>query len=171
MLVGKRRLGKALLERHIVYDLVEDGRPIGLIEYSAERDRIELDGQRFSIASERGPMTLLERVAKFLTWRWKDVFALRDGAGRLIATSEKSVLNIFLLHHEGAVYSTRPRGRGCLEVCRQRDGVAIGSVEYRGLVASEMESSLPLDWELLMQAFVMWMLLFYIQHERRADNN
>jgi len=171
MLVGKRRLGKTLLERRIVYDLTEDGRPIGLIEYSADRDLIEIRGQRFSIASERGPMTLLERAAKLLTWRWNDVFALRDDAGGLIATSEKSALNIFSLHHEGAVFSTRPRGRGCLEVFGQRDGVAIGAVEYRGLVASEMESSLPSDWELSVQAFVMWMLLFYIQHERGADNN
>jgi hypothetical protein len=171
MLVGKRRLGKTLLERHIVYDLVEVGRPIGLIEYSADRDRIEIGGQRFSITSERGPMTLLEWVVKFLTGRWKDVFALRDDAGRLIATAEKSALNIFSLHQDGAVFSTRPRGRGCLEICRQRDGAAIGAVEYRGLVASEMESSLPSEWELLLQAFVMWMLLFYIQHERRADNN
>ena len=57
-------MGKALLERHIVYNLMEDDRPIGLIEYSADRDRIDIRGQRFSIASERGPMTLLERVAK-----------------------------------------------------------------------------------------------------------
>jgi hypothetical protein len=44
MLVGKRRLGKTLVERHIVYDLIEDGRPIGWIEYSADRDRIDVDG-------------------------------------------------------------------------------------------------------------------------------
>jgi hypothetical protein len=34
-----------------------------------------------------------------------------------------------------------------------------------------MEPSLPPDWELSVQAFVMWVLLFYIQYERRADNN
>jgi hypothetical protein len=108
---------------------MEDDRPIGLIEYSADRDRIEIRGQRFSIISERGPMTLLERVAKLLlTWRWKDVFALRDDAGCLIATSEKSTFNIFSLHQEGAVFSVKPRGRGCLEVRRQRDGVAIGAI-------------------------------------------
>ena len=171
MLAGKRRLGKTLLERHIVYDLIEDSRPIGFIEYSANRDRIEIRGQSYSIASEREPMTLLEQVAKLLTWRWKDVFALRDDAGRLIATSEKSALNTFSLHHEGATFSIRPRGKGYLEVCRQLDSVAIGGVEYRGLVTSEMVSSLPLEWEPAMQAFVMWMLLFYVQHERRADNN
>jgi hypothetical protein len=59
MLAGKRRLGKTLLERHIVYDLIEDSRPIGFIEYSANRDRIEIRGQSYSIASEREPMTLL----------------------------------------------------------------------------------------------------------------
>lgn len=104
-------------------------------------------------------------------WRWGDVFALRDDAGRLIATSEKSASNTFSLHCEGATFSIRPRGKGYLEVCRQLDGVAIGGVEYRGLVASKMVSSLPLEWEPTMQAFVMWMLLFYVQHERRADNN
>ena len=82
-----------------------------------------------------------------------------------------SALNIFSLSREGAVFSIRPRSRGSLEVCRQSDGVAIGGVEYRGLVASEMVSSLPSEWEPSLQAFVMWMLLFYIQHERRADNN
>jgi hypothetical protein len=133
MLVGKRRLGKTLLERHIVYDLIEDAHPIGFIEYSAHRDRIEIRSRRYSIVSERKPMTLLEHVAKLLTWRWKDVFAFRDDAGRLIATAEKSALNIFSLHHDGAVYSIRSRRKGCLEVCRPRDGVAIGEVEYRGL--------------------------------------
>ena len=171
MLAGKRRLGRTLLERHIVYDLTEDSSPIGFIEYSADRDRIEIRGQRYSIVSERKPMTLLEQVAKLLTWRWKDVFALRDAVGQLIATSEKSALNMFSLHHGGAVFSIRPRGRGCLEVCRQRDGIPVGGVEYRGLVASEMVSSLPSEWEPSIQAFVMWMLLFYVQHERRADNN
>jgi hypothetical protein len=170
MLVGKRRLGKTLLERHIVYDLIEDGHPIGSIEYSAHRDRIEIRGRHYSIISERKPMTLLEQVAKLLTWRWKDVFAFRDDAGRLIATAEKSALNTFSLHHEGAVFSIRSRRKGCLEVCRQRDGVAIGEVEYRGLVASELGSSLPSGWGPSMQAFVMWMLVFYVQHERRADN-
>ena len=171
MLVGKRRLGKTLLERHIVYDLIEDGHPIGFIEYSAHRDRIELSGRRYSIVSEREPMTLLEQALKLLTWRWKDVFALRDDAGRLIATAEKSALNMFSLHHEAGVFSIRPRSRGCLEVCRQPDGMAIGEVEYRGLVASELVSSLPPEWKSSMQAFVMWMLVFYVQHERRADNN
>ncbi len=171
MLAGKRRLGKTLLERHVVYDLIEDGCPIGFIEYSANRNRIEIKGWRYSIVSERKPMTLLEQLAKLLTWRWKDVFAFRDDTGRLIATAEKSALNIFSLSREGAVFSIRPRSRGCLEVCRQSDGVAIGGVEYRGLVASEMVSSLPSEWEPSLQAFVMWMLLFYIQHERRADNN
>ena len=132
MLAGKRRLGKTLLERHIVYDLIEDSRPIGFIEYSANRDRIEIRSQSYSIALEREPMTLLEQVAKLLTWRWKDIFALRDDAGRLIATSEKSALNMFSLHHEGAIFSMRPRGRGYLEVCRQLDGVAIGGVAYPG---------------------------------------
>jgi hypothetical protein len=83
MLVGKRRLGRTLLERHIVYDLTEDSSPIGFIEYSADRDRIKIRGQRYSIVSERKPMTLLEQVAKLLTWRWKDVFALRDAVGHI----------------------------------------------------------------------------------------
>jgi hypothetical protein len=143
MLVGKRRPGKALLERHIVCDLMEDHRPIGLIEYSADRDRIEIRGQRFSIISERGPMTLLERVAKLLTWRWKDVFALRDDAGCLIATSER--FPYLFASPRGSGVSVKPRGRGCLEVCRQRDGAAIGAVQYCGLVAFKMESSLPPD--------------------------
>src|SRR6202022_1981590 len=88
MLAGKRRLGRTLLERHIVYDLTEDSSPIGFIEYSADRDRIEIRGQRYSVLSERKPMTLLGQVAKLLTWRWKDVFAFRDAVGQLIATSE-----------------------------------------------------------------------------------
>ena len=99
MLAGKRRLGRTLLERHIVYDLTEDSSPIGFIEYSADRDRIEIRGQRYSVLSERKPMTLLGQVAKLLTWRWKDVFAFRDAVGQLIATSEKSALNMFSLHH------------------------------------------------------------------------
>ena len=131
MLVGKRRLGKALLERHIVYDLSEDGQPIGFIEYSADRDRIEIRGRSYSIVSERKPLTLLEQVAKLLTWRWKNVFAFRDDARRLIATAEKSALNVFSLHNDGAVFSIWPRSRGCLEVRRQRDGVVVGEVEYR----------------------------------------
>src|ERR1700736_6230200 len=110
MLAGKRRLGRTLLERHIVYDLTEDSSPIGFIEYSADRDRIEIRGQRYSVLSERKPMTLLGQVAKLLTWRWKDVFAFRDAVGQLIATSEKSALNMFSLHHGGAVFSIRPRG-------------------------------------------------------------
>ncbi len=171
MLVGKRRLGKTLLERHIVYDLIEDDDPIGFIEYSALRDGVEIRGRRYSIISERKPMTLLEQVAKLLTWRWKDVFAFRDDAGHLIATAEKSALNTFLLHREGVTFSIRSRRKGYLEVCRQRDGAAIGEVEYRGLIASELVSLLPPEWERSMQAFVMWMLLFYVQHERRADNN
>jgi hypothetical protein len=171
MLVGKRRLGSALLERHIVYDLMEGGSPTGFIEYSADRDRIEIRGQRYSIVSERKPMTLLEQLVKLLAWRWKDVFALRDAVGHLIATSEKSALNTFSLHHEGAAFSIRPQGKGCLEVCRLVDGLSIGAVEYRGLVTSEMVSSLPSEWEPSIQAFVMWTLLFYVEHERRADNN
>jgi hypothetical protein len=170
MLVGKRRLGKALLERHIVYDLIEDGHPIGLIEYSAHQDRIEISGRRYSIVSERKPMTLLEHAVKLLTWRWKDVFALRDETGRLIASAEKSALNTFLLHREATAFSIRPRSRGCLEVCGQGDGGTIGEVQYQGLVASELVSSLPTAWEPWMQAFVMWTLVFYIQHERRPDN-
>lgn len=170
MLVGKRRLGQTLLERQIVYDLSEDSRPIGFIEYSADRDRIDIDGQRYSIVSERKPMTLLEHAIKLLTWRWKDLFALRDDAGRLIATAEKSALNTFALHREDAVLSIRPRSRGCLEVC-QLDGIAIGEVQYQGVIASELVASLPPEWGRSIHAFVMWMLLFYIQHERRADNN
>jgi hypothetical protein len=166
MLVGKRRLGKTLLERHIVYDLIEDGHPIGLIEYSGLRDRVEAGGRRFSIVSERKPMTVSEHVAKLPTWRWKDVFAFRYDAGRLIASAEKSALNTFSLHQKAAVFSIQPRGRGCLEVCWQREGGAIGQVEYQGVVASELVSSLPPEWELSIQAFVMWMLVFYIQHER-----
>jgi hypothetical protein len=171
MLVGKRRLGKTLLERHIVYDLIAEGHPIGLIEYSGLRDGVEVGGRRFSIVSEREPMTVLEHVVKLLTWRWKDVFAFRDDAGRLIATTEKSALNAFSLHHQADVFSIRPRGRGCLEICRQREGGAIGEVEYRGVVASELVSSLPAEWEPSIQAFIMWMLVFYIQHERHADNS
>jgi hypothetical protein len=147
MLVGKRRLGRTLLERHIVYDLMADGSPTGFIEYSADRDRIEIRGQRYSIASERKPMTLLERAVKPVTWRWKDVFAFRDDAGRLTATAEKSALNMFSLHHEAATFSIRPRGKGCLEAYRQRDGASVGAVEYRGVVASEMVLSLPSVWE------------------------
>jgi hypothetical protein len=170
MLVGKRRLGRTLLERHIVYDLIEDGDPVGFIEYSARRDRIEIRDLHYSIVSERKPMTLLEQVAKLLTCRWKDVFAFRDDTGRLIAAAEKSALNTFSLRREGAVFSIRPSRRGCLEVCRQGDGTVIGEVEYQGPVASELVSSLPSGWEPAMQAFVMWMLVFYAQHERRADS-
>jgi hypothetical protein len=79
-------------------------------------------------------------------------------------------LNTFALHRETAVFSIQPRSRGFLEVC-QADGVVIGEVKYRGMIASELVSSLPLEWEASIKAFVMWMLVFYIQHERRADNN
>jgi hypothetical protein len=167
MLAGKRRLGKTLLERHIVYDLIEDGHPIGFIEYSALRDRIELNGRHYSIVSERKPMTLLEQAIKLLTWRWKDVFAFRDDAGRLIATAEKSALNTFSLHREAATFSIRPRSKGCLEVRRERDGVTIGEVQYQGVVASELLASLPSEWAPSIQAFVLWMLVVYVQHERR----
>jgi hypothetical protein len=170
MLVGKRRLGKTQVERHIFYDLIEDGRPIGWIEYSADRGRVDVDGQHYSIVSERKPMTLLEHAIKLLTWRWKDFFTLRDEAGHLIAAAEKSALNTFALYREAAVFSIRPRSRGCLEVC-QPDGAVIGEVKYQGMIASELVSSLPPTWEASMQAFVIWMLVFYIQHERRADNN
>ena len=105
--------------------------------------KFEIRGRRYSIISERKPMTLLEQVAKLLTWRWKDVFAFRDDAGHLIATAEKSALNTFLLHREGVTFSIRSRRKGCLEVCRQRDGAAIGEVEYRGLIASELVSLPP----------------------------
>lgn len=76
-------------------------------------------------------------------------------------------MNAFSLHHQADVFSIRPRGRGCLEICRQREGGAIGEVEYRGVIASELVSSLPAEWEPSMQAFIMWMLVFYIQHERQ----
>jgi hypothetical protein len=109
MLVGKRRLGTTLLERHIVYDLMADGSPTGFIEYSADRDWLEIRGQGYSIVSERKPMTLLEQAVKLLTWRWKDVFAFGDDARRLIATAEKSALNTFSLHHEGAAFFRIPR--------------------------------------------------------------
>jgi hypothetical protein len=56
MLVGKRRLGKTLLERHTVYDLTEDGQPIGFIEYSALRDRIELNGRHTIPLSQSGSL-------------------------------------------------------------------------------------------------------------------
>lgn len=113
---------------------------------------------------------MLEQVGKLLTSRSKDVFALRDDAGRRIAVSDKSAPNTFTLHHGGTAFLVRPRGRGCLEVCRQSDGTAFGAVECRRLVVSEMASSLPREWEPSILAFVMWMLLFYVQHERAADN-
>ncbi len=94
--VASRRLGKALLEQRIVYDLIEDDHPIGLIEYSAHRDRVGLSGRGYPIVSERELMTLLEQGLKLRAWRWEDVFAFRDYAGRLIATAEKSALNVFL---------------------------------------------------------------------------
>jgi hypothetical protein len=115
-------------------------------------------------------MTLLEHAIKLLTWRWRDFFALRDDAGHLIAAAEKSALNTFALHRDADVFSIRPRSRGCLEVC-QPDGAVIGEVKYQGMIASELVSSLPSAWEASMKAFVMWLLVFYIQHERRADNN
>jgi hypothetical protein len=119
MLVGKRRLGKTLLERHMSTICSRMADPIGCIEYSAGRDRIDVDGEHYSIVSERTPMTLLEHAIRLLAWRWKDLFALRDDAGRLIAVAEKSSLNIFLLHRKAAIFSIRPRSRGCLEICRQ----------------------------------------------------
>jgi hypothetical protein len=166
MLVGKRRLGKTLLQRHIVYDLTEGRHPIGFIEYSALRDRIELNGRHYSIVSERKPMTLLEQAIKRLTWRWKDVFAFRDDTGQLIATAEKSALNTFSLHQEATTFSIRPRSKGCLEVRRQRDGVTIGVVQYQGVVASELVASFPSEWATSIQTFIMRMLVFYVQHER-----
>jgi hypothetical protein len=78
-------------------------------------------------------MTLLEHAIRLLAWRWKDLFALREDAGRLIAGREERLEYFFAPPQGGHIFDPAAE---------------------QGLLGS-----------------LAPVLVFYIQHQRRTDNN
>ena len=170
MLVGKRRLGKALLELQIVYDLARIAGRSGFIEYSADRDRIDIRAALFDrvgaqaddaagTRDQAADLAMEERLCAQRRCRPPDRYGREER------------LEYICVPQGGAVFSIWPRSRGCLEVVGSLTAWRLAKWNTGERSSSELVSSLPLEWGLRLQAFVLWMLLFYVQHERRAENS
>ncbi len=167
MLIGKRRMGSALLSRATVYDLVDGGRTVGSLEIGPNRQFVEIDAKRYFILEQRD-QTFLEWIVKQLFWMWRESYVLKDEKRAILATAEKSALNLFTLRFGGATFLVRPPQRLTLgrsvDVIENDAKAAIGDVQYKGVIGAELVSSLPETWSLPVRAFVMWMLVFTIRN-------
>jgi hypothetical protein len=169
MLIARRPLRKALLARSQIYELAENGKPVGSIEHGAARDIVDVGDRRFFIVATR-KASLFESIVKLISRLFKESYVFRDEAGTVLAAAEKNAVNEFLLRYEGATYEVRPlRGftleRG-VEVRRQGERAAIGEVRYKGIAGQELIASLPESWSLPVRGLVIWMLIYRVANAR-----